>query len=86
MNFHIIIFLVSIIILLLIIDSSNVVMSAPVPGACLNNCFGYYDLCESDPSLTPRKKIDCVEKRKKCIKKCNRALMSRLRVAVRSLS
>ena len=90
MKLNTIISSVSIITLLFIMHQPNVVMPAPIPGICRNNCSGDYKQCESIPGITVEKKIRCVNDRKKCMKSCDGArywtLIAVLREAVKSLN
>ena len=81
---------VSIITLLFVMDQSSVAMSGPVPGRCINNCWGAYNQCESVPNISPEEKMQCVKDRKKCIRSCGgaryRTLIALFKAAVKSLN
>ena len=89
MKLNTIISSVNIITLLLVMDQSNVVMPSPVPGKCINDCWGVFHLCNT-PDITPGAKIKCVKDREKCIKSCNgarfRTVIALFRAAIKSLN
>ena len=89
MKLNTIIFSVSIITLFFVIDQSNVVIPAPVPDPCRNNCWGAFNLCDT-PDIAPDGKIKCVKDRVICIKSCggarNRAIIALFRAAVKRLN
>ena len=74
-----------IIVLLLIIEQSNIVMLLPAPDRCINNCWGQYHLCVKIPQLTAKIQQQCLEEKRQCEEKCNEKLIDRLNVTVERL-
>ena len=78
---------ISIVTFLLIIEQSYIVMSMPVSGTCVNNCWAQYDLCVKIPDLTQAIQKQCVNKRGECIANSEMCkIRARLRDAVKILS